>query len=254
MTPAFHDDTLHAYVDDALSADERAAVEAHLASHPQDAARVDAWRAQNDALHALFDPVLAEPHALRVAAASRAFGARSAWALAASLVLGVAIGAAGHAWIAPQLSSARQPMPIARQAALAHAAYVPEVRHPVEVGAQEEQHLIAWLSKRLAAPLKAPDLQGAGFRLLGGRLLPTTGELGDAPVALLMYENAQGKRLTLLVRRAADSGDTAFRFATQGGTQVFYWIDGPFGYALAGDIGRDELGALARRVYQQLNP
>jgi anti-sigma factor RsiW len=35
---------------------------------------------------------------------------------------------------------------------------------------------------------------------------------------------------------------------------VFYWIDGPFGYALAGDIERSELQKIARGVYQQLNP
>lgn len=248
-----NEDRLHAYVDDQLPPEERAQVEAHLAADADAAARVRAYQAQNRDLHRLFDRVLDEPHALR--AGARGTRAAIDWlpalALAASLVLGVALGALGHAALTQR---AQQPMPIARHAALAHAAYVPEVRHPVEVGAQEEQHLVAWLSKRLAAPLKAPDLQPQGFRLLGGRLLPTTGELGDAPVALLMYENPQGKRLSLLVRRAADSGDTAFRFATHGGTQVFYWIDGPFGYALAGDIGRDELGVLARRVYQQLNP
>lgn len=248
---SMNEDSLHAYVDDALDPDAARAVEAYLAEHPDDAARVDAYLAQNRALHRLFDPVLDEPHALGLQPPrERMPRLRPALALAASLVLGVAIGAAGHAWLAPQ----RQAMPIARQAALAHAAYVPEVRHPVEVGAQEEQHLVAWLSKRLAAPLKAPDLHGDGFRLLGGRLLPTTGEPGDAPVALLMYENAAGKRLSLLVRRAPATGDTAFRFAMQGKTAVFYWIDGPFGYALAGDVERDELAAVARRVYQQLNP
>lgn len=248
---SMNEERLHAYVDDALEPEARRAVETYLAEHPDDAARVAAYRAQNLALHRLFDAVLGEAHDVGLPP-RRARGGRlrPALALAASLVLGVAIGAAGHAWLAPQ----RLAMPIARQAALAHAAYVPEVRHPVEVGAQEEQHLVAWLSKRLAAPLKAPDLQADGYRLLGGRLLPTTGEPGDMPVALLMYENTAGKRLSLLVRRAASSGDTAFRFATQGTTAVFYWIDGPFGYALAGDVPRDELLGLSRSIYRQLNP
>lgn len=252
MNTQMNEDQFHAYVDNALTPDERAAVEAHLATHAEDAARVRAFQAQNAGLHALFDSVLQEPHAITIKDDRRRGEGR--WrqplALAATLVLGVAIGALGQQWLSPP----RQAMPIARQAALAHAAYVPEVRHPVEVGAQDEPHLVAWLSKRLAAPLKAPDLQPLGFRLLGGRLLPTTGDTGDAPVAMLMYENTQGKRLSLLVRRAAANRDTAFRFSAQGATQVFYWIDGPFGYALAGDIGRDELGALAKRVYQQINP
>jgi anti-sigma factor RsiW len=97
-------------------------------------------------------------------------------------------------------------------------------------------------------------LVAAGYRLLGGRLLPPAGEVGAAPVALFMYENAQGKRLSLLVRREATATDTAFRFAQQGATNVFYWVDGPLGYALAGDVGRDELSAVAQGVYRQLNP
>jgi anti-sigma factor RsiW len=143
---------------------------------------------------------------------------------------------------------------IAREAALAHVAYVPEVRHPVEVTAAEEKHLVAWLSKRLDAPLRAPVLTAFGYQLLGGRLLPSTSERDPAPVALLMYENAQGKRLTLLVKREANNAETSFRFSEDQGARVFYWIDGPFGYALAGDLQRDELQKIARGVYQQLNP
>jgi anti-sigma factor RsiW len=246
-----NEERLHAYVDDALDAAARHEFEAHLAAHPEDAARVAAYREQNRALHALFDPILDEPHEVHLGRTGLRWGQwRPALALAATLLVGVGIGAAGHAWLLPQ----RQPMPIARQVALAHAAYVPEVRHPVEVTALEEQHLVAWLSKRLAAPIRAPDLQPVGFRLLGGRLLPTTGEPSETPVALLMYENSHGKRLSLLVRRASGTGDTAFRFATQGATAVFYWIDAPFGYALAGDIAREELAVVAKAVYQQLNP
>jgi anti-sigma factor RsiW len=143
---------------------------------------------------------------------------------------------------------------IARQAALAHAAYLPEVRHPVEVAAADEQHLVAWLSKRLDTPVRAPSLAEAGYRLLGGRLLPPAGEAGDAPVALFMYENAQGRRLSLLVRREPSARETAFLFSQSGATRVFYWIDGTLGYALAGEVPRQELQALAATVYRHLNP
>jgi anti-sigma factor RsiW len=176
---------------------------------------------------------------------------RSPLPLAAALALGIGIGFMARDQLGAR-RMLRESLP--QQAALAHVAYVPEVRHPVEVGAQEEQHLVAWLSKRLAAPLRAPRLDASGYRLLGGRLLPAAGSMGDAPVALLMYENAKGKRLSLLVRREAANSDTAFRFAQEGETRVFYWIDGPFGYALAGDIEREELSRLSRLVYQQLNP
>jgi anti-sigma factor RsiW len=250
-----NEEQLHAYVDGALGEGQRAAVEAHLAAHPQDAVRVSAYRAQNDALHRAFDAVLDEPHSLRVGAARPATPSR--WrrgaALAATFVGGAVLGAVLHAGIAGQRANGGA-APIARQAALAHAAYVPEVRHPVEVAASDEPHLVAWLSKRLGTPLRAPSLVSAGYRLLGGRLLPPAGEEGSAPVALFMYENAQGKRLSLLVRREPSGSATAFRFAQQGPTNVFYWVDGPLGYALAGEVGRDELSAVAQAVYRQLTP
>ena len=44
------EDELHAYVDGELPADRQAAVESWLAAHPEDAARVSAWRAQADAI------------------------------------------------------------------------------------------------------------------------------------------------------------------------------------------------------------
>jgi len=56
-----------------------------------------------------------------------------------------------------------------------------------------------------------------------------------------MYESAKGKRVSPLVKREAASTETAFRFAQEGETRVFYWIDGPLGYALAGDVEREEL-------------
>jgi anti-sigma factor RsiW len=129
--------------------------------------------------------------------------------------------------------------------------YSPEVRHPVEVGADQEAHLVAWLSKRLGAPLKVPHLGGIGYALVGGRLLP--GDRG--PVAQFMYQDAKGLRLTLYVRLNPDeSRETAFRFAQERGVGVFYWLDRRLGYALSGEVEKAELLRVATAVYRQLNP
>ncbi|HTN48911.1 MAG TPA: anti-sigma factor [Burkholderiaceae bacterium] len=244
-----NEDKLHAYVDGHASSAERLEIEAELAHDPEAAARVADYKRQNEALRALLDPMLDEPHSLGIASRSRSRWQR--WGgLAATLALGFVGGylARGDLLGGPRLE------PIARQAMLAHAAYVPEVRHPVEVGATEEQHLLAWLSKRLSTPLRAPALDAAGYHLLGGRLLPATQASDPAPMALLMYENARGQRLSLLIKRESTNTETAFRYADDRGTCVFYWIDGPLGYALAGDMDRNELQKVARLVYRQLNP
>src|SRR2546430_778682 len=59
--PPVTEDELHAYVDGELAADRRAAVEQWLSSHADDAARVSAWRAQADAIHARYGAVASEP-------------------------------------------------------------------------------------------------------------------------------------------------------------------------------------------------
>ena len=139
----------------------------------------------------------------------------------------------------------------ARRAAVAHVVYTPEVRHPVEVGANEEAHLVAWLSKRLGTALRIPPLTPLGYALVGGRLLP--GDQG--PVAQFMYQDERGQRLTLYIRiNAEHSRETAFRFARQGNVGMFYWIDRKLGYALSGEIDKDELLRVAGAVYQHLNP
>ena len=70
-----------------------------------------------------------------------------------------------------------------------------------------------------------------------------------------MYQDARGQRLTLYVRNdSSGSHETAFRYARENNISVFYWIDGPFGYALSGDLEKSELLRVAQLVYQQLNP
>lgn len=255
-TQAISEAQLHALADDVLPEAQRAAIDAHLRAHPQDAARVDAWREQNRQLRTLFDPVRDEavPPALRQAAAPpAAYGAwqRHAMQAAAAIVLVLAGGAGG--WLlrgGDMPTSSASPISLARSAAIAHAVYTPEVRHPVEVGAEQEAHLVQWLSKRLGTKLQPPALSPLGYHLIGGRLLPGD---GDGPVAQFMYEDGKGQRLTLYVaKERAGRQETAFRYTQEKDLSVFYWIDGQFGYALSASLPKQELGKIADAVYAQL--
>jgi anti-sigma factor RsiW len=244
------DADLHAYVDGVLPARRCAEVEAHLAEHPEDAARVAVYREQISAMHREYDPVLSEPvpGALQVAVRRRAMPLLRYAAVAAGFALGVVVGWLLNGYVGDRQAESST---WARRAAIAHVVYSPEVRHPVEVGADQEAHLVAWLSKRLGAPLKVPHLGGIGYALVGGRLLP--GDRG--PVAQFMYQDAKGLRLTLYVRLNPDeSRETAFRFAQERGVGVFYWLDRRLGYALSGEVEKAELLRVATAVYRQLNP
>ncbi len=204
---------------------------------------------QNNLLRRQFDAVMTEPIPARM------YMKRPAWLDYARAAVFVAVGV-GIGLALPLLrpapanpAMAITPLPI--RAARAHLVYSPEVRHPVEVEAREQEHLVKWLSKRLDIKLKVPVLASEGFELLGGRLLPGA----DGPVAQFMYQDNTGKRLTLYVTRPHKNDEvTAFRFAQEGPVSVFYWIDRDCGYALSGELDRPQLARVASSVYRQLEP
>ncbi|MFA6903087.1 MAG: anti-sigma factor [Gallionellaceae bacterium] len=244
------EDDLHAYVDGRLDAARRAEVEAWLLRHPSDASRVAVYRQQNDALQALFNPVLNEPLPLQMYPQARHRNFAQPLRYAAMISGMVLSGLLG--WGLHGAENGRQPPMAAmvRQAALAHVVYTPEMLHPVEVGRDQEQHLVKWLSKRLGSDVQPPHLAEAGYELMGGRLLPGS----QGPAAQFMYQDARGLRLTLyLSNKPADKGEAAFRYAQEGKVSVFYWIDGDLSYALSGEVEKADLLRVATAVYQELN-
>ena len=245
---------IQAYVDGELSAERQTEVEAHLLAHPEAAFVAEEYQQMNRALRQLYDPVLEEPVPPQLALPPPR---RRLWAIAAAigwLSIGSIIGWGAQSARVVQLAEAPHQWDLlepnlVRPAAFAHTVYTPEIRHPVEVSAGDEQHLVSWLSKRLHADISAPDLTSQGYRLVGGRLLPSTNRMA----AQFMYERNDGQRATLYVRRGVwENEATGFRFMREGSVGVFYWIDGPLGYALLGDLERNELQSLSEVVYEQL--
>jgi anti-sigma factor RsiW len=251
---------LHAYIDGVLPPSRRTEIEMYLAQRPEEAKRLQAYQQQKDELRALFNPVMNEPIPASIPTRPR-YRPWSVQRFAAGLAIAVVSGTAG--WLlhgqaasdllppspaARQAANDRAPA-LARQAAIAHVVYSPDVRHPVEIGADQEDQLVTWLSKRLGTPIRPPKLGKLGYELIGGRLLP--GQSG--PVAQFMYHDAGGQRLTLYVStEQSHNRDTGFRFSEEGPVNVFYWIDGKFGYALSAGIGKAELARIATAVYEQL--
>lgn len=267
--------SLHAYVDGQLGPLDAEAVAEWLRLHPEEAQAVLDWRSQRGALQGLHAELLDEPlpgELLRPLKRQRTAANASRWlrqGVAAAVLLAMG-GLAG--WNARSLQAPASAMQAAaapgfvRDAAIAHVLYQPEKRHPVEVSAAEQAHLVQWLSKRLDTPLAVPDLSSAGFNLVGGRLLPASqpdalGAQGMPGLAraLFMFESNAGERVTLYVsvRPPGEEAPAAFRFASSlqlpgQNTQSFYWLEGRLGYALSGQIARERLAQLGGLVYAQL--
>ena len=256
---AVEEHELHARLDGRLSPERAAEVDAYLATQPEVRARLQRYAEQQGSLRTAFAEETARPIPARLRVAGLLAQQRrrryQRFARIAAAVALVVVGGIGG-WAArdvatPLLPSTTQTASNARtitaDAIAAYKVFSVEVRHPVEVDVAQEAHLVQWLSKRLGQPLVVPDLTAAGFRLMGGRLLPA--ETG--PAAQFMYENGK-ERVTLYVRTGI-GGETAFRYSEENGVGAFYWSDEGFGYALAAKADRDLLLRLSEIVYQQLS-
>jgi anti-sigma factor RsiW len=248
---AVTDDELHAYVDGELPADRLKAVEAWIATRPEDAARVAAWRSQAELIRVRYGGVARDPVPQRLDF-DRLRRAERKWTwLAAAAVLLAFMAGGATGWFgrgAVQVPPTTAAPTVTADALEAHKLYIKEVRHPIEVPA-EAQHLVPWLSRRVGSTLRAPDLGTFGLKLMGGRLLPWQ---PGKPAALLMYESESGDRYTLYCAKTAGP-ETALHYNESGEVAAVYWGDGDVGFVVSGPANRYKLLKIAQAAYEQLD-
>lgn len=254
---------IHAYVDGELSPARRAQVEAYLALQPDDAARVEAYRAQNIGMHALFDHYTVEslPLSFGDNANAQAPGATHGWPSRALRKVPVMLLAgallATFAW--------RQPMEDPPIKVTASDAFLQDANDAYRrfaadgvvtaSGGIQASEARQWLAERYADPrLPIPDLSAIGFNTTGGRVVDSSG----VPAAHLVYRDEMGRVVTLhITKRAADtvakdSARTAFTFIRRDDASMFYWETGAFAYALIGEFTRKHLVKIASIVMDQI--
>lgn len=261
------EEDIHGYVDGVLSDERYAQVEAYLRTKPEEAARVQAYRRQNDLLRQHFKSVLQEPVPERLRQSvpgglieMRPRMARRILQVAAGIAVIFLSGLAGwtmrdhfgqiHQESARQnIAGTAVVVDLPRRAALAHVIYSPAVERPKEIAADHEDQLIDWLSQRLELQVRPPKLHATGFELIGARVV--SGQAG--PIVQFMYHNSLGERITLYVCTQAHTGhDRNFHFDQEGVVNVFYWTDGSFGYAVSSGIQKAELEQVTQTAFDQL--
>ena len=241
-------DELHAFVDHQLASERRNVVLEYLGENPDAAAVVADWSSQNAALAALYDPIASEPLPPRLdpyMLAGRELPSRIPWrSLAASILLLVAGGVSGwigHGLQSPTGGSLSNTSQLLQSAFLAHELFTPETAHAVEVGVSSVNHLEDWISNRMSRSLPLPLSAGGGFDLIGGRLLPT----GKGVAAQLMFEDADGRRITIYLTPQTDGFDTKLLHAARDETTALYWSSTTITCVIVGDIPREELETIA---------
>lgn len=238
---------LQAYVDRALDPARRAEVEDYLKAHPEVARRVAGYARQRDELRAALAPTADEPipaeldlERLLETRAPRRATWRIALAAAAVFALG---GVAG--WAVRGSSPTAGIAALAQEATDSYRVFAPDRAHPVEL--REPTELVRWVSDRLQHPVSVPDLRGAGYRFMGGRVVAT----GHGPAGLLMYDDDRGTRMVVLIRPMAIERDTAMTTHTSGAVRGYSWATGGIGYSVVAAAPADALHPLADEVRRQ---
>ncbi|PSJ61279.1 anti-sigma factor family protein [Pseudaminobacter soli (ex Li et al. 2025)] len=251
----FTERDIHMALDGELPGDEYADYEAWLAANPDMAAKSRRFAVDGDMLRRAVSDVASEPIPLRMQqllaekkAPRRRFPS-IIWRVAAAAAL-LAIGGLGGYFVGasgwnPVKAADSQ---VAVNAIEAYALYAPEKLHVVEVGADQKQHLVDWLSRRVGIPLVAPDLTAEGFDLIGGRLLPAQNQAA----AQFMYQDHTGNRVSLYIVSDPTKQDTGYRWLEHGGMRALYWLDDGYGCAVAGNLSQAQLTQIADSAYKQL--
>jgi anti-sigma factor RsiW len=238
---------LSAYVDSELGEERYAAVESHLADHPEAAARLAEYRRRDEALRLAFAELSAD-QAKRptpcIGPPGRRRRHRFRLAIAAA-IFGLILGTAGW-WYASTILEDHALAALAHEAVTAHLLYADQPgRSPIVT--ENRERVSARLSALLGAEVKAPNLSGLGLQLVELRELAADG----GPAALLVYQDADGREVSCYFKHLAENRETGFARKVAGGASVIYRLDEHLGYAVVGALAVGTLQRIAELGYRQ---
>ncbi|HEV2503328.1 MAG TPA: anti-sigma factor [Mesorhizobium sp.] len=250
----FTERDIHLALDGELPDEERVAFETWLENNPEMKARSNRFSADREALRGALSATLDESVPARFTKLIAGDGGRrpplrSRWWQAAAAAALLAMGGTGGYVVGSRGIGMEDPSAdrFAEEAVAAYVVYAAEKRHAVEVPASDGEHMRNWLSARIGLRLVTPDLTADGFQLVGGRLLPS----GTGKAAMLLYEDAEGNRISLFV--TSESGSYAKgTYAEKNGPTAVYWLDKGYGCAVVGSLPQERLAIVARNAYRQL--
>ena len=252
MTDAHDDPTLllHAALDGELDAAGMIAIEARLASDPSLAAeyarlvalrdtmsmRLARERAP-DSLRARVIAMAQAPSPAKPAAPRRAwrFDARYG-SLAASLVLGIALGAGAYGLLAPPSGDDD-----VQRAIVAGFVRGRLSGQPVDVATSDRHTVKPWLAGKIAGATTVVDLKADGFPLVGGRI----DVVGKTPVPTLVYQRREHQIALSEMPGSGANVSSEPRRQTRDGYSLLEWEDGGRLYAAVSDLPPMELDAFA---------
>ncbi|WP_300074768.1 anti-sigma factor [uncultured Ruegeria sp.] len=128
-----------------------------------------------------------------------------------------------------------------------HRVYSNQVRHLVEVMADEKDHLETWLTNTIGTDVNVPDLSDHGLTFQGGRLLVAAGK----PVSQLIFTDVSGQVVALCLIKT-DSPNANFKQHSIEDFSLVTWGGGSGNYVVIGDKDRSDLLEIAQSASRRV--
>ena len=136
-------------------------------------------------------------------------------------------------------------LPAEQLAISAHKTIAIDQVYPVQVNADDIDHLNSWLSYRLGTSVSVSQLGQLGYTLIGASLIPD----GDIISSMVVYENKQQERVSLLTRYASgqhERSDT--EKSTYQSINVIHWENQGYQYALTSSLSTSKLKSIQKFI------
>lgn len=236
---------LLAYVDGQLDDAGRQWVEQYLRQNPQAAKKVAEWLDVNQRLRIaltqnqpLSDTARYEPQMIR-----HKLRQRRQMRLAMAFMLLLSLGGGGAAgWQCKSIALQRATLPM-EDAVHAYKLFTRDQLPMMDVAASNHDDMNNWLSRYFINGDMPPNFEKYGFKLLGGRLMATD----QGPSALVVYQNAQGVRITFYIR---PTGKTALKNGHRETDNLMaqYWSDHRYNYAIISPANDSQAAGVQKAV------
>jgi len=237
---------LHAYLDGELPDARRAAVEAYLREHPEDARRLEAYCRDGEAIARIFSYAGAAIQARRSSSASswRSVSAIP-WRQVAAAVLILAVGAVAG-WFGRERINDAGMERLGHQAAAAHLILNSPGVEPLATSSLDE--LSRRISSTLGIRVQLRDPSSTGYMLVGARIVPQA----EGRAAQLVVRGPADETITFYLEGRPGAKETPFRRIAGKGLTTLVWEDDDLACAITSTLEPKKLEEVGRRIYDAL--
>lgn len=246
------DEDLNAFVDGELDETRNVAVASAIAASPELSERVERLILDKDMIARIYGPLIEQPVPDRLR--QLVTGHRSPASepvrsprrfLPAAMALAAAIVAAVIVY--PQMSG-MEADPLVAEALAVRSGEVHAERQYTDTDISAEAARDGLAQAALAVPVKVPNLEKAGYRLVGISAYP---DKGGHKALQLSYRDRSGTLFTMYMRQTA--GGDRFELSSRRNMQVCVWQNDDLSVVMLGEMPAHEMLKVATATYADLN-